>query len=66
MPNKEMNKLEVGSEDPQTKAAISSCIAEEIRNGTDPEQAQAMCIQMAKDKTTKKAGLEPTGQMGMF
>ena len=62
MPNPAIAKLAVGSEDPQVKAAISACIAEEIHNGTEPKQAQAMCIQMAKDKTTKQAVQPQAGQ----
>ena len=54
MPIPEIKKLAKDSESPQTKAALSACIAEEIRNGTEPDQAQAMCYQMVKDKTGKE------------
>jgi hypothetical protein len=56
MPIPEVKKLEAGSEDPQMKAALSACIAEEIRNGTEPAQAQAICYSMIKDKTGKEMG----------
>ena len=51
MPIPEIDKLAGDSESPQTKAALSSCIAEEIRNGVEPDQAKAMCISMIKEKT---------------
>jgi hypothetical protein len=54
MPIPEVKKLEAGSEDPQMKAALSSCIAEEIRNGVAPDQAQAICYSMIKEKTGKE------------
>lgn len=54
MPIPEVKKLEAGSEDPQMKAALSACIAEEIRNGVAPDQAQAICYSMIKDKTGKE------------
>jgi len=57
MPHPEIERLEKGSDDAQRKAAISACIASEIRGGTDPDQAKAMCYQMVRDKTG--AELEP-------
>ena len=51
MPHPEIEKLEKGSSKEQRQAAISSCIASEIRGGKDPDQAKAMCYQMVRDKT---------------
>lgn len=45
-----VDKLTKGSDEAQTKAAISECIAEEVNRGTPQEQAIAMCHQMARDK----------------
>lgn len=59
MPIPEVEGLGKVSSDEQTKAAISSCIATEIKNGVDPEQAKAMCYQMVRDKTGKE--LVPSG-----
>ena len=53
MPINEIDKLAQDSESPQTKAALSACIAEEVRKGTEPEQAQAMCQSMIAEKTGK-------------
>lgn len=52
MPIPEVDRLSTTSSDAQSKAALSSCIATEIRNGRDPDQAKAMCISMVKEKTT--------------
>jgi len=51
MPVQEIKRLSAASEKAQVDAAISACIAEEIRNGRDQEQASAMCYQMASDQT---------------
>lgn len=50
MPQPEIEALTKGSKDAQTKAAISSCIASEIRAGTPQEQAVAICHSMAREK----------------
>jgi hypothetical protein len=57
MPIPEVDKLEKTSSEEQTKAALSSCIAQEIRSGRDPAQAKAMCYSMIREKTGK--GLAP-------
>jgi len=42
------------SSDAQVKAAISSCIATEIKTGRKQDQAVAMCTDMARRKTGKE------------
>ena len=54
MPIIEIEKLDRNSSLEQAKAAVSSCIATEIRNGREPDQASAMCHQMVRDKTGKE------------
>lgn len=51
MPIPEVDKLAPRSEEAQIKAALSSCIATEIRAGRDPEQAKAMCHSMIEERT---------------
>jgi len=50
----EVDKLDKTSKDAQVKAAISACIAQEIHNGKDQDQAIAMCHEMARGKTGKE------------
>ena len=50
----EIKKLAANSEDPQVKAAISSCVAEEVGKGTDPTQAQKICEAQVSGKTGKQ------------
>lgn len=50
MPVREIEALTKGSSDAQTKAAISACIATEIRGGMEQEQAVAACHEMARRK----------------
>ena len=50
MPQPEIEKLSKASSDDQAKAAISSCIAMEVRRGTPQDQAVAMCTDMVKNK----------------
>ena len=45
-----VDSLEQGSSEGQIKAAVSDCIAQEMRNGKSQEQATAMCLEMAKQK----------------
>ena len=59
MPIPEIEGLSGASEDQRIKAAISSCIATEVKAGTPQEQAVAMCNQMARGKTGKE--LAPKG-----
>jgi len=51
MPQPEIERLEKASGKAQSQAAISACIAAEIRAGRDPEQAKAMCYEMARKQT---------------
>jgi len=51
MPNPEMMKISKSSGDAQKKAAISSCIATEVKNGHPQEQAVAMCMEMMRKQT---------------
>lgn len=48
-----VDKLTKKSSDEQVKAAISDCIATEIRGGEERDRAQAMCYSMAREKTGK-------------
>lgn len=51
MPVPEIDVLDKSSGKSQRDAAISACIAREVRAGTEQKQAVAMCHQMARDKT---------------
>lgn len=59
MPIPAIDKLSKDSSDAQVKAAISDCIATEIRGGRERDQAVAMCYSMAREKTGKE--LKPKG-----
>ena len=59
MPVVSIKKLSKDSGDEQVSAAISDCIATEVRGGMPQEQAVAACHQMARDKTGKE--LKPKG-----
>jgi len=59
MPHPEIERLDKTSAEAQTQAAISACIAAEIRAGRDKDQATAMCHEMVRNKTGK--ALEPKG-----
>ena len=54
MPQVEIERLEKGSSKAQISAAVSACIASEVRSGTDQQQAIAMCHSMAREKTGGK------------
>ena len=43
----------------EIKAAVSSCIATEINNGRERDQAVRMCYDMARAKTGKTELLAP-------
>ena len=47
----EVDKLGGQSKKGQISAAISDCIAAEVRAGTPQDQAIAMCSEMARKKT---------------
>ena len=51
-----VDKLSKESKDAQVKAAISSCIATEIKSGREQDQAVRMCHEMARKKTGKSLG----------
>ena len=51
MPVPEIEALTGNSSAEQIKAAVSACIATEMRAGRDQDQAVAMCHEMARDKT---------------
>jgi len=59
MPIIEIERLDKTSSDAQVKSAISSCIAQEIRNGREPNQASAICFSMVREKMGK--ALAPQG-----
>lgn len=59
-PIPEMEALSGASKGAQTQAAISSCIASEIRGGRERDQAIAMCHEMARKATGKE--LKPKGE----
>lgn len=50
MPHPEIEALSKGSSESQSKAAVSSCIATEVRGGKTQEEAAGMCYGMARDK----------------
>ena len=53
-----VDKLDKGSSHAQIAAAVSDCIATEVRAGREQPQAIAMCYSMARDKTGKDLGAE--------
>ena len=50
MPHPELERLSKDSPKAQTQAAVSACIAAEIRAGKDQQQAIAICNEMARNK----------------
>lgn len=50
MPVPEIEALSKASKKGQSQAAISACIAREVRAGTPQDQAIVMCHEMARDK----------------
>lgn len=54
MPIPEIEALTIESSEEQKKAALSSCIATEVKNGTPQDQAVAMCNRMVEERTGKK------------
>jgi len=50
MPHPELERLEKESTPEATQAAISACIAAEVRGGTEQQQAIAMCHNLAREK----------------
>ena len=54
MPVPEVVALSQASKSGQIKAAVSACIAAEIRAGRDPDQAKVMCFSMVREKTGKE------------
>jgi len=58
MPHPEIERLSKDSSDATVQAAISACIAAEVRGGKEQDQAVAMCHGMARDKTGGKPALK--------
>lgn len=54
MPIPEIEALTTESSEEQKKAALSSCIATEVKNGIPQDQAVAMCNRMVEERTGKK------------
>ena len=54
MPIPEIEALTIESSEEQKKAALSSCIATEVKNGTPQDQAVAMCNRIVEERTGKK------------
>lgn len=54
-----VDRLTPDSSPEQVQAAVSDCIATEVRGGTPQDQAAAMCYSMARKKTGKE--LAPKG-----
>jgi len=51
MPQPEIERLSKESKEAQISAAVSACIANEIRAGKKRDQAIAMCHEMARKQT---------------
>lgn len=54
MPIPEVDRLDSSSSDAQAKAAVSSCIATEMHNGREQDQAAGMCYAMVEEKIGRK------------
>jgi len=50
MPHPEIEKLTKDSSKGQVSAAISACVATEVRGGKTQDEALGMCYGMARDK----------------
>jgi len=50
MPVPEIDRLEKDSSPETVSAAISACIAQEVRGGMEQQQAIAACHNMAREK----------------
>ena len=53
MPHPAIERLRKNSSQDAIDAAISACIATEVRTGRKQDQAVAMCHSMAREKTGK-------------
>ena len=62
MPVPEIEALSSASSPEQVKAAVSSCIATEVRGGRPQEEATAMCSAMVEEKIR---GGKPAPQGGV-
>ena len=51
MPQPEIERLSKDSEKAQISAAVSACIAREVRAGKTQDEAAGMCYGMVRDKT---------------
>ena len=54
-----VDRLTKGSDEAQTKAALSDCIAYHVKKGLTQEQATGKCFGMAREKTGRE--LAPKG-----
>ena len=58
-----VDKLTKDSSAPQTKAAVSDCIAYHVKTeGITPEQAAVKCFGMAREKTGKELAPKQGGE----
>lgn len=55
-----IDRLTPDSDESQLKAAISDCVATEVKAGKPQEQAVAMCMEMAR-RATGKGEAPPAG-----
>lgn len=62
MPHPDVERLSKGSADAQMKAAMSSCIASEMKKGTPQDQAVAMCASMVREKMGAERMPAPGGE----
>jgi len=46
----EIDKMGAGASDPQRQAALSACVAEQVRAGRTPEEAREMCKAMIDEQ----------------
>jgi len=53
----EIGRLQPGAPDPQMKAALSACIAEQVRAGRTHQEAREMCEAMIREQMGE--GMEP-------
>jgi hypothetical protein len=61
MPIMELQKLSQGSDDAQSKAALSACIATEVKNGHPQDQATAMCYSQVEKAIGRTLGGKKAG-----
>jgi len=62
MPNQSIARLTKDSGDAQVQAAISDCIATEVKGGRPQDQAVAMCYEMARKQTGGRPAAPEEGE----